>query len=287
MSAGSALTFAVNASDPDGNTLTYSASRLPSGSTFTASTHTFAWTPTTSPGGNFTPTFTVSDGTLSASTTATITVHQGNRAPVITAIPAQSVVAGNALTFTVSGSDPDGNTLTYSASGLPSGATFNTGTHIFAWTPTTSQTGTFTPTFTVSDGSLSASTAATITVTAVNQNQAPVITPIATQTVTPGNLLSLTVKATDPNGNPLTYTASNIPSRAVFRPDTQDFLWVPTSSQIGTYSVTFSACDGAMTTKTNVTMIVRSAQNSAPVMTAIPAQSVKSGISHDLHSCSN
>ena len=95
------MTFTVAATDADGDSLTYSASNMPTGAAFNTGTQTFAWTPATSQVGTFTPTFTVSDGSLSASTTATITVTAANRAPVITAIPSQTVTAGNALTFTV------------------------------------------------------------------------------------------------------------------------------------------------------------------------------------------
>jgi len=68
----------------------------------------------------------------------------------------------------VTGSDPDGGTLTYSASGLPSGASFNASTRTFSWTPSSTQSGSYNVTFTVSDGSLSASTTITITVNQVD-----------------------------------------------------------------------------------------------------------------------
>ena len=144
--------------------------------------------------------------------------------------------------------------LTYSATNLPSGASFNAATRTFSWTPTTSQTGTYTVTFTATDGSLSASTTGTIVIGVADH--APVITAIPAQTVAPGNILAFTVKATDADGDPLTYSASNIPSRAVFRTSTQDFLWVPTSSQAGTYTVTFTVNDGKLTSSTVATITV-------------------------------
>ena len=57
--------------------------------------------------------------------------------------------------FTVSASDPDlpANTLTFSASGLPDGATFDPATRQFSWTPSESQgPGSYQVTFVVSDG---------------------------------------------------------------------------------------------------------------------------------------
>ncbi|MCE5187067.1 MAG: putative Ig domain-containing protein [Planctomycetaceae bacterium] len=87
-----------------------------------------------------------------------------NNPPALSAIGSKTVEAGTLLTITPSATDPDGDALTYSASGLPQGAVFN-GTS-FAWTPSAAQAGTYQVTFTVSDGSDSTSVVVTITVTA-------------------------------------------------------------------------------------------------------------------------
>ena len=310
---GTALTFPVNATYTGKGTVTYSAANLPANATFNSGTRLFSWTPVSGQIGTYTVTFSATDGTLTAKTNTTISVVAANSAPVISAIPAQTITAGTPLSFVVSASDPGGKALTYSASGLPSGATFNTGTHTFSWTPAAGQAGTYSVTFTVSDGTLSAGTTATISVvgsqnqvpvttTATptptgNQNQVPVITPTATptivsgqnrapvitaivpQTVTPGDQLSLTVRASDPDGNKLTYSASGLPARAVFKPDTHDFLWVPDYNQVGTYTVVFSVSDGALTTTSKVTMTVsaQNQKNHAPVITAIAPQTVRPG----------
>ncbi|HUK92424.1 MAG TPA: putative Ig domain-containing protein, partial [Methanomicrobiales archaeon] len=96
-----------------------------------------------------------------------------NRPPVMAQIGDKSVAAGSLLTFAVSATDPDGNVLSYSASGLPSGANFDTTTETFSWTPSASQIGTYQVVFTASDGSLSDDETITVTVTAT----APTATP--------------------------------------------------------------------------------------------------------------
>jgi hypothetical protein len=92
-----------------------------------------------------------------------------NGAPVFAAGgESQSVDENRALTFTVEATDPDGDALTYSASGLPAGASFDPATREFSWTPDYTQAGEYTVTFTASDGtksySLSGSKDVTITV---------------------------------------------------------------------------------------------------------------------------
>ena len=158
---GDALQIAISGSDPDGNPLTYTASGLPAGATFSG--QTFTWTPTFTDAGTYAVTFSVSDGQLTDSETVTITVTNINRAPVLAPIGARTIVAGSLLQIALSGSDPDGDALTYTATSLPTGATMAGA--IFDWTPSATQTGTYSVTFAVSDGTLSASETVTITVT--------------------------------------------------------------------------------------------------------------------------
>lgn len=92
-----------------------------------------------------------------------------NNAPVFAAGgQSQSVDENRTLTFSVEATDPDGDELAYSASGLPAGASFDPATRTFSWTPDYTQAGEYTVTFTASDGTksynLSASKEVTITV---------------------------------------------------------------------------------------------------------------------------
>jgi hypothetical protein len=99
-----------------------------------------------------------------------INVSNANRAPVLAAIGSKSVIEGSNLSFTVSASDANGDSLTYSASNLPSGATFSASTRTFRWTPGSSQSGSYSVTFSVSDGSLNDSETVTFSVEA-NESQ--------------------------------------------------------------------------------------------------------------------
>ena len=72
-----------------------------------------------------------------------------NNSPVLNAIGNKSVEEGKLLSFNLSATDSDGDTLTYAASSLPSGATL-TGT-AFSWTSSFTQAGSYNITFSVSD----------------------------------------------------------------------------------------------------------------------------------------
>ena len=93
-----------------------------------------------------------------------VTVAAANNAPVLSSIGNKSVDEGSLLEFTVSATDADGDTLTYSASNIPTGASFNASTKTFSWAPAYDKAGTYNVTFTVSDGSLTDSETITITV---------------------------------------------------------------------------------------------------------------------------
>jgi len=102
---------------------------------------------------------TVNSGTIS-----------GNRPPVLAGIGNKTVNEGQLLSFTVSATDPDGNPLTYSASSLPSGTSFNPTTKTFTWTPSYRQAGSYTSVrFTVSDSNANDTEDITITVNNVYQ----------------------------------------------------------------------------------------------------------------------
>jgi len=61
---------------------------------------------------------------------------------------------GQSLEFTISATDPDGDPLTFTAYGLPEGASFDAETLIFSWTPRYDQAGVYVVRFEVSDGEL-------------------------------------------------------------------------------------------------------------------------------------
>ncbi|MBN1205728.1 MAG: cadherin-like domain-containing protein [Myxococcaceae bacterium] len=125
LEAGASVALTVQASDPDGDTLTYAwdqtAPASPTGTFSSTSVSNPTWTaPTPSTTGPFTLRVTVSDGKGgSAQGTVTLTVivaQPGNQAPTVSASitgPA-ALKAGDTGSFSITASDPDGDALTYS-----------------------------------------------------------------------------------------------------------------------------------------------------------------------------
>ena len=142
---GQTLTIAFSASDPDGDSLTYGATPLPQGASLTTG-GVFSWTPLRSVAGCNATTqvnvqVTASDGALSANETVPISVVDANtNAPPALSDPAnRSVYLGQLVQFQLQASDADGDTISFSSSNLPAGATLSP-SGAFSWTPSSAQT---------------------------------------------------------------------------------------------------------------------------------------------------
>lgn len=271
---GAELSFVVSATDPDGDSLSYTTSTLPSGAGFNSSTRTFSWVPGMNQAGVYSVNFRVSDGAASVNETISITVVNVNRAPVLQSIGTKSVNEGELLAFTILATDADNDPLTYSASGLPSGAVFNPVTRQFRWTPDysgSSNIRVFSVTFSVSDGFAEAAELVTININPVNRP--PVLEPIGPQALVAGDNYNLIINASDPDGNQVTYSVSGLPAGAVFAPSTRSFSWIPGNEQAGTHAVTFTASDGSLQDSEVVLFTVTRA-NEPPVLSPIGPRSV-------------
>ena len=77
--------------------------------------------------------------------------NEKNRPPVLDPIGNKTISEMELLEFTVTASDPDNDELTYSASDLPIGATFDPLTQVFSWIPEYGQSGNYAVLFTVTD----------------------------------------------------------------------------------------------------------------------------------------
>ena len=87
-------------------------------------------------------------------------------------------------------------------------------------------------------------------------NQPPVLAPIGDKTVDEAKELKFTLEAQDPDQDPLTYSASNLPEGAGFDAQTSTFSWTPTYEQAGDYpGVHFEVSDGALTDSEDIIIL--------------------------------
>jgi hypothetical protein len=276
---GSAYTFTPTASDPDGNTLTFTIAGKPAWAVFDAANGRLSGTPGIGSAGSY-PNIriTVSDGSLSAALAAfTITVLPANRAPVINGSPPTTGREGIAWSFQPTASDPDGNTLSFTIANRPSWAAFNASTGRLSGTPPTGSAGTYSGiVITASDGAASASLP--VFSIAVAANRAPVIGGTPTATVTAGQAYSFTPTASDPDGNVLSFSIVNRPGWASFNTSTGRLQGTPTPAQAAQYvDIRITVSDGMASAMLPAFTITVQTGNRAPTISGAPATAIVEG----------
>ena len=257
---GKTLSYKVTATDADRDPITLSASGLKTWMSFSAGT--FTATPDYTKSGTYIVKFIAKDGTSQSSANATITVSNVNRSPTFGTLSSKTVAEGGTLTTTVTATDPDGDLVTITASGLKTWMTFSGST--LTLKPGYSDSGSYSVTFTASDGKLS--TTASLPITVTGTNQAPVIGTVPALTTAEGATFSHTVIVSDADGDPVTLSASGLQSWMSLSGTT--FSASPGYTSVGTYAVTLTASDGLKQSTGSLTLTVANT-NRAPVLDAV------------------
>ena len=220
LNEGSTTTTTLIATDGDGDALTFSLVAPPAFASVSGTTLTLA--PGYSNAGSYTLTVRVTDGKDNTDGTLAVTVTNVNQAPALAAIADLNLIAGTSAMVTLVGSDPDGDTVTYTATNLPAWATLAGSTITLA--PPVGTVDTRSIVSTVSDGVLTAVRSFTLTVTAA-VNQAPVLTALrqvdgANATVAAGATVAVTPilggTVSDPESDTVKLEAEVRPLAAAF-----------------------------------------------------------------------
>ena len=268
--------YNVEATDPDGDTLTFSLTTKPTGMTINSTTGLINWTPTST--GDYDVIVEVSDnGSPVESTTQNFTIHVGqvstNQAPTISSTPITSATVNQAYAYNVDATDPDGDTLTYFLTISPAGMTINSTTGLINWIPTA--TGYYDVTVEVSDNGSpvkSVTQSFTIHVGQAPVNQPPTITSTPITTATVDQAYSYNVNAIDPDGDTLTYSLTTKPAGMTINSWNGIINWTPTA--LGDYDVIVEVSDNGSpvesTTQSFIIHVGEAPINQAPIITSTP-----------------
>ena len=271
--SAAAIDIADQFSDPDGDPLTYTAV---SANTAVATVQVTNSTLTINPveKGPTTVIVTASDGSLNTSQTITVTVNPAiNRAPIAvgTVKPVTLIVGDSATTVDMADkfSDPDGDALTYSAvSANAAVVTANMTNSTLTINPVAEGTTTVMVIVQDTEG---LTTTRNVTVTVLSApNRAPVavgtIEPITLTLGADDQTVDLSSHFSDPDGDPLTYTAaSSDATKATVSVSNATLTISPVAEGATTVMVIVQDTDGLTVTQT-IAVTVLPPPNRAPVV---------------------
>ena len=237
------------ASDADSDILSFSVSSCPANITCSIASDgtNLSLTPAANfNGGTNSVEITVSDGNGgSASDTFNLNVIAQNDAPQWSTISTQTVNYGTPVDINLSSfaSDQEGDTLSYSATACGTGLSCDISGSTLTLTASSNAGNTVGVTIQADDGN-SGQTSTSFNVDITNTNTAPVLGSIGSQAAPVSTNLSITLSASDGEGNALTYSETSDANNVATVSGTTLTL---SSAAIGNFSVTVQVSDGALT----------------------------------------
>ncbi|GAB2591226.1 Ig-like domain-containing protein [Microlunatus antarcticus] len=210
--------------------------------------------------------YTANDGTeeSEAATVSIVVTEKPNAAPVVTNV-AVTARFESATPVTLSGTDPDGDTLTYTV-GDPAHGTLSGTAPELTYTPDPGYSGADSFTYTASDGALESQPASVSITVGVDPNRAPVVEDVPVTTAFETSL-PVSLAGTDPDGDPLTYTTGT-PAHGTLTGTGTQRTYTPAAGYSGPDSFTYTANDGKLdSTPGTVRITVGHRLNTAPTVT--------------------
>ncbi|MCP4964182.1 MAG: DUF5011 domain-containing protein, partial [bacterium] len=276
------LTFNVAVTDTDipANVMAYSLTGAPAGASIDPATGTFVWTPTEAQGpGVYIFDINVADGgspNLTDTQAVTITVAEANVAPVVTNPGAQSSAEADTITLGISAVDADipSNTLSYTATGLPTGLSIDPVTGVISGTITydASPGSPFSTTVTATDnGSPVRSHQATLDWAVADTNRDPI--PGDDTVAVPEDstrVFAVLSNDMDPDLDPLSLASVGVPSHGTAVIVGSTIMYSPAADYFGPDAFQYSVTDGRGGVVTANVVVLVLAVNDAPIL-SVPA----------------
>ncbi|MHB8736881.1 MAG: putative Ig domain-containing protein, partial [Terriglobales bacterium] len=264
---GNSVSLQIQASDPNSYPLSYDAVGLPPGLSISSTTGlisgTVAYGAAADFGGSYNPTVIVANNQGgSAQTTFAWTINQAQVAPTLTNPGSQTNLRGDNVSLQINASQVDSDALTYDATNLPTGLSIDSNTGLISGTvdPTSTLGTPYAVSVTATDEATNLTASQTFNWTINATNVAPVLTSPGNQTNAAGDVVSLSLAASDADGDSLTYTASGLPPGLALDPVAGVISGtLPNSAASSTaYTVTVTASDGMASSSQTFTWTVAS-----------------------------
>ena len=251
--------------DVNGDSLTYSIVSAPTNGTATITGNTLSYTSTSDTATSDSITYKANDGTTDSNvSTITITITPVNDLPVV-ADQSATLDEDTAKQITLSGTDADGDSLTF-VLGTAAHGTLALSGNVVTYTPTANYNGADSFTYKAYDGT-AYSNEATVSLSITSINDAPTTSNI-TQTVTEQVQASITLTGTDADNDALTYTIVGAPTNGTATITGNTLSYTSTSDTATSDSITYKANDGTTDSNVSTISITIIRVNNPPLATA-------------------
>ncbi len=219
---------------------------------------------------SYTATVTASDSVNTAEQSITVNINNLNdNDPVFTSSSTLSGDENQTSIATVTATDADGDSLTYTISGSDLAITTD-GVLTFVSEPDYESVTSFSATITVSDGERTTDQSITVNVNNLNDN-APVYTAATSLNASENQTSAFTVTATDADGSALTYAISGGADQSSFTINATSgvvvFNTAPDYETKTSYALTVDILDGVFTVSTDVSINITDV-NEAPLISS-------------------
>ncbi|WP_224365732.1 Ig-like domain-containing protein [Hyalangium versicolor] len=261
-----ALPIVLTGTDVDGDSLSFALTSQPTHGTLNGTPPNLTYTPAAGYHGADRFTFTVSDGQVtSVPGTISLFVGTGNSGPSASN-NAVTTLEDTPVGVKLEGSDPDGDTLSFTITSQPAHGTLTGTPPNLTYTPEANYSGSDSLSFTVSDG-LETSAVATVSITVTPVNDAPAA-EAQSLTVPKGTATTITLTAVDPEGSPVSFKVASGPSHGTLTGTPPNLTYTPAANYSGLDSFTFTASDGQATSPETLISLTIGGDNGAPVALA-------------------
>jgi hypothetical protein len=183
--------------------------------------------------------------------------------PPVAANQAVTTAQDTAKSITLSATDADGQTLTYSVVSQPAHGSLSGTPPQLTYTPTHGYYGADSFTFKANDGQAD-SNIATVSITVTHVNHAPVANA-QSRTLNQGSSTAVTLTGSDSDNDPLTFRATSSPAHGALSGTPPNLTYTPAQNFYGSDSFTFVANDGTVDSPPATVSITVSHVNHPPV----------------------
>jgi hypothetical protein len=246
---GKSYTYQVQATDPEGDALTYEIAAGPQGMSIDA-TGKITWTPTSADRGSQSILIEVKDnqGAVTRQPFTLLVIDPPpNRPPVFTSTPVVDAYINRDYVYEAQATDADGETVTFSfASVPPNGLKIDSTTGNLTWKPNGTQLGIFDVVVEATD-SRGVKTQQQFKIQTQSEpgNLAPIISSEPTLKSAANEPYLYQVQAIDPDNHSLTYSLLDKPQGMTIDPRLGRIRWIPQTNQVtaNPYTVTVQVQD--------------------------------------------